>query len=280
MKKILALILAMVMVFALAACGSNETGTSTTPNTENTNQTETTDKVMTPDELQKYYEGYFASDDVGFAGECMTADTEGMKVIISTNKDGEGLFSMTVGENQFEIYKAKDKTEYIYAKIAGMEASGENEAVEAVDAWYKYVPAEDSENKEMFSSMSEDFDTEELKVEADDIKSVKYEKTENGIDYITVVSTELEVEEGVTLEGAEPETYEVTWTFGIDAKTHKIVSASQTEDGVVSTITFSPADEIKVTIPESVETIDEEGVMGVYMAIIFSMMGNAMGGAQ
>ena len=87
MKKILALILAMVMVFALAACGSNETGTSATPNTENTQQTETPEKEMTPDELQKYYEGYFASEDVGFAGECITAEGDGMKIIVSTNKD-------------------------------------------------------------------------------------------------------------------------------------------------------------------------------------------------
>lgn len=275
MKKILALILAMVMVFALAACGSNEAGTSTTPNTENTNQTETTDKVMTPDELQKYYEGYFASEDVGFAGECITAEGEGMKVIVSTNKDGEGLFSMTVGENQFEIYKAKDKTEYIHAKITGV-AEGE-EATESVDAWYKYVPAEDSENKEMFTSMVDDMDTDEMAVDADTIKSVKYEKTENGIDYITVVSTELEEKEE-TVEGDT--SYDVTWTFGIDAKTHKIVSASQTEEGVTSTVTFSTADKIEVTVPENVETIDEEGVMGVYMAIIFSMMGEAMGGAQ
>ena len=275
MKKILALILAMVMVFALAACGSNEAGTSTTPNTENTNQTETTDKVMTPDELQKYYEGYFASEDVGFAGECITAEGEGMKVVVSTNKDGEGLFSMTVGENQFEIYKAKDKTEYIHAKITGV-AEGE-ETTESVDAWYKYVPAEDSENKEMFTSMVDDMDTDEMAVDADTIKSVKYEKTENGIDYITVVSTELEEKEE-TVEGDT--SYDVTWTFGIDAKTHKIVSASQTDEGVTSTVTFSTADKIEVTVPENVETIDEEGVMGVYMAIIFSMMGEAMGGAQ
>ena len=269
MKKILALILAMVMVFALAACGSNEAGTSTTPNTENT------DKVMTPDELQKYYEGYFASEDVGFAGECITAEGEGMKVVVSTNKDGEGLFSMTVGENQFEIYKAKDKTEYIHAKITGM-TDGE-ETIESVDAWYKYVPAEDSENKEMFTSMVDDMDTDEMAVDADTIKSVKYEKTENGIDYITVVSTELEEKEE-TVEGDT--SYDVTWTFGIDAKTHKIVSASQTEEGVTSTVTFSTADKIEVTVPENVETIDEEGVMGVYMAIIFSMMGEAMGGTQ
>ena len=275
MKKILAFILAMVMVFTFAACGGDKTSISSKPVTENTNKNEVADTVMTPEALQMYYENYFASDDVGFAGECMTAESEGMKVTILANKEGENLFSMAIGENLFEIYKANDKTEYIHLKTISVEADDANEKIEATDNWYKYIPAETSENKEMFNFMSENFSAEELKVKADSIKSVKYDKTEDGIDYISVVSTEFEIEEGAATDSSDSEAYDVTWTFGIDSKTHKIVTVSQTMDDIVTTVTFSSADEINVTVPESVEPINEEGIMLGYMGILFSVMGDA-----
>lgn len=275
MKKILAFILAMVMVFTFAACGGDKTSVSSNPVTENTNKNEVADTVMTPEALQMYYENYFASDDVGFAGECMTAESEGMKITILANKDGESLFSMAIGENLFEIYEANDKTEYVHLKTVGVGVSGANEKIETTDNWYKYIPTETSENKEMFNFMSETFSAEELKVKTDSIKSVKYDKTEDGIDYISVVSTEFELGEDVTTESSNSEAYDVTWTFGIDSKTHKIVTVSQTVDNVVTTATFSSADKINITIPESVEPINEEGIMIGYMGILFSLMEDA-----
>lgn len=47
MKKLLALILALCMVFALCACGSNDTPTVTPDNQEQSSQTETSSKEET-----------------------------------------------------------------------------------------------------------------------------------------------------------------------------------------------------------------------------------------
>ena len=270
MKKILALILAGLMVFSLAACGNTETSTDAT-DTGNTKVEEQV-KEMTPEELQAYYDGYFSSKDLGFAGTSISAKSEGMDIVISSTASGEGLFVMGIMDNKMEIYKDKTGNQFIHIVLKGTNDDG---TTESIDSWYKYTPTENVEedSKDAFASMSSDFNTDELTVKAEDIKSVEYVETKDGVDYIKVVQK-------ATSEEVAVEAEDEVWTYGIDAKTHKIVTISQTIDNVEQTVKFSTVEKIDITIPENVENCTEEELAGFYMGIIFSAMGEAMGTEQ
>ena len=256
MKKLLSLIIITTMIFSLVACGNNKTDTSI----EEQGTQQTTNEVKTPEELQKYYESYFSSDDVGFAGESLEAETEGMSIAILSTKDNEGLFTMKVKENIFEIYKAKDKSEYVHVKIVDTETK---------DVWYKYNPKDIT--NELFEQMSKEIDISTFKIKTDTIKSIKYQKTEEGIDYVDVVSTETETNDANTSSNVSQKKVDVNWTFGINANTQKIVSVSQKDNNVVSVVNFSNTEKIDIKIPKKTNPINEEEMMTLYMAVILSM---------
>lgn len=263
MKKFLAIILAVLMVFSLVACG-NETSIDTKNETD-TGNTNIEDRTL--DEILTYYNGYFGSSDVGFAGETITAQSNGMDIVIATTESGEGLFSMGILGNKMEIYKDKTGNQYVHMITKEMPATDETEAVEAMDVWYKYVPSKEStsEDNDIFSSMSSDFDTNELSVNQEDIKKVEYVETKDGVDYIKVTQ--------IIKDESTGETTEEIWDFGINASTHKITTISQTIDDVVQTVTFSVSEKINVKIPEKIDECNEEDVAGMYMMLVFSAMG-------
>ena len=265
MKKFLAIILSILMVFSLAACGDTEKETDNNTNTESTEI-----KDRTPEEIKEYYQTYFGSSDLGFAGSSIAVKSDGMDITVATTKDGEGLFSIGVLDNKMEIYKDKSGKQFVHVVLAATEATEDKEATEATDTWYRFVPSKEStaEDEDIFTSMSSDFNTDELAVKQENIKNIEYVETKEGIDYIKVTQTVKDEDTG--------ETNDEVWDIGINASTHKIVTISQTVDDIVQTVTFSNTDKIDVKVPENVEECDEETVAGLYMAIIFSLMGEGL----
>lgn len=82
MKKLLALILALVMVFALAACGSEDTTTSEPPAEETTTGDDATDgELITVGFAQ-----------VGHESDWRTASTNSCKEVFSTENGYDLIF--------------------------------------------------------------------------------------------------------------------------------------------------------------------------------------------
>ena len=329
MKKILCGIIACLLILSLCACGNTENKDDVAIDATKATEVDNTA------ELQKYYESYFQSEDFGFAGNSITAKTDGATIELALAEDNSGKVSIGYGENLFEIYKTTKNEQYAHIIMP------DEETGETADAWYHCVIDEKNEEDEedVFASMSSDVSFDEYKVEADEVKSVKYLRTENGIDYINVVKdnedydaetvqTTYEVEfvqdektysftytttvsengtgTSVTNEnvpdGFEVLDYEfdfeknvmkheengktisfevisktepektVEMEFGIDAKTHKIVSISGEENGASVMVEFSTTDTVKVDVPDTVEECDEETLAMLYLAAMFSLV--------
>lgn len=265
--KILCGILAVLMMMSLCACGKTDDGTKG-------------DTIITPTEgtvdLQSYYEDYFESPEFAGTSIKMTtpSTTDNMLVEIVSATDGSQKVLMGVGDNIFGLY-SKDKENVYVNVVMADETSGET-----IDAWYRYVP--ESEETDVFEEYSMDTITEEMDTYFDNIKSVKYEKTENGYDYVTLtvsnLSTNLDgTSDEVIIADEATETSKNTQdiTVVIDSNSKKITSISAMIDGQDTTIEFFTADTVEFEIPENAEECSDEEMAMFIMAVMFSMLDTA-----
>lgn len=206
MKKILCLLLAMMMVFSLVACGEKDNTDPTTKPSGDTTTTTPDDK--TPDQTEqeekaKYYETYFSSEAFKFAGTSIKATSMGMDIELINAKDNTGLFKFGIGEAIFEIYKDATGEQYVHIKMM------DEETQEMADAWYKFDPTTAEEGEEdIFGSMSEDLETDELYIDVESILGHNYVTTADGIDVVEVF-----VPNETYVEGAKNTYYDIKVTY-------------------------------------------------------------------
>lgn len=275
MKKLLALLTVLALMLSFTACSLIPTQDTNNDDASKENAKDQLDNLLSQTELAEYYAEYFKGD-AKFAGDSMFIKTDGMEMSVIAAKNNEALFNFTVGDNAFEVFKATDGKQYLHAKLS---VEGES-----TDEWFLCEIDNDSENKDLVNSLSDD--STDFTINEDDIVSVKYDKTEDGIDYVTVkaVNTDEDKDEDEEDEDEDKEAVSdsapatLTYLFGIDSKTHEIKTLTLTEDGIEMTVEFKDVEDIDITIPENVNTATEEDVMGVYMTLIFLSMANSMGG--
>ena len=264
MKKFLAILLVVVMMFSVVACKQNS-GMLEGPLDKNVPSSNDETPEKTPEELQAYYNEYFNGGDLKIFGNSIVANTEGLVMKLVSLENGETLFETAVGENVIKLYKQSEENQYVYIK---MTLDGQT-----VDGWYKYVETTDVEHEQsddivvessesIFESFSSELDLADI-TDFGQIMEVKYEKTENGIDYVTIKSLQTDEYE---------ESYEIVCSVGVNSETNEIVSISEESDGVVATVTFEKLDKIDYDVSSELEEITDEEIMSYYFAMIFSMM--------
>ena len=217
-KKILCGILACSLMATLCACGTED------KKGDETSGTSQTTEAIEATELQKYYDGYFKSEDFKIAGESIEATTGDAYMKVLNAKDGTVQMGFGREETTSEFYITGDKALYAHIVMPN-EETGEIE-----DKWYHYDTSkqeEDNEEDEMKETFSEMGDTAKsssnldmYNLTAEGIKNVKYVETKDGIDYLTVsvVNPEYDAEANAT-------TYNIEFTE--DGKTYSFDYTTQ-----------------------------------------------------
>ena len=147
MKKLIAMLLALVMVLALAACGETETP-STTPaaTTENT-PVETTEGTEPAAEVMTYAEYAAAELDAAVTVECYVQATqgwwekEGKGVITVYAQDADGAYF--IYEMKCEKADAEKLTEGTKIRVTGYKGEWSGE-VEIMDGSFEFVEGADT----------------------------------------------------------------------------------------------------------------------------------------
>lgn len=268
--RILCGILAILMVLSLCACGNKNEGDK--PNKE----------TIPSVDLQKYYEEYFEKPE--FAGNSIKIATDdGMKVEIVAAKDGGKQVVMGTENAEFGLYTKDNNTIYVNALMP------DEESGDMIDTWYRYNPTEPEEGEAVFEDFSTDDLLEDVKLNKENVDSIRYEKTENGYDYITLFAKNDTIEDGVIMEtngssdedGIEEDVVGDTVpvnedlqkiTVIINSETHKITSVTATIDNMPTTIEFFDVNTIEFDEPTNAEECDEEELAMLMMAVMFSMM--------
>lgn len=238
LKRILAVGLALVMTFGLVACG-NKTDEKEPVATNPTVATPAEVETITKEELQAYYDNYFAGEDFGFAGESIVATSDAMEMAIMQAKDNTSLFRMGFGETLFEIYVDADGQQFAHLKTPAKE----NE--EALDAWYRYNNENAAEEeKDAFASMSSDVNMEDFSINKESIVKVEYVETdEDGFDHIKVSSQNPEYDPEM-----KTTSYDIKFMFEEQECTMTVVHASG--DGMTSDMF------VDKNVPETFSTTD------------------------
>lgn len=261
-KRIISCIIACALVISLCACGKKSTEKA---------------QVKSPTELQKYYENYFTSKDVGVAGNNIKATIGNASIELLENSDKTKKMSFSNDKNTYEFYKTIDNKQYVHVVETDEKTEDKN------DTWYQYFSSEDDEadKDKKFDIFKEDsslnFASKKIRGEA--FKNIKYLKTEKGIDYLSV-----SVENNSFVEDSDSSTTTSKLTssineVGVDSKTHKIVSLSgehtipaisdtgaipEKDQKLKVKISFLNADTAKIDIPTKTEKCNAEAVLTLF----------------
>ncbi len=184
MKKILALLLVLTMVFSLAACGDKDpVDPGKTPSTENSQPTEEKVDVAAK---QAFYDTYFTSDKFQPAGTSFKGYTDAFTMNQVQDANGYGLLEIAVQDVFVRIYRTENG---VYLHSHG--PSEENPEV-AEDIWMKYTEAEGENVLNDMELGANDA------LEIGDIKKVTYVETKDGVDYVKVEVANEDYKEGIT----------------------------------------------------------------------------------
>lgn len=185
MKKILAILLVLTMVFSLAACGnkSNDTGKNETPSTENT-ETQKPEETVDTAAKQAFYDTYFTTEAYQLAGNSCTMKSENVTMNQVIDAQGYGVLDITVGGNYVRIYRVEGG---VYLLSHG---PSDDNPEEIVDTWLTYKEKETEnvlESNEMLGG----------KMDVSEAISVKFVNTKDGVDHVTVEMPNEQYVEGV-----------------------------------------------------------------------------------
>lgn len=195
MKKILALLLALTMVFALAACGNTETKDPTESKPPVTESTDPTEETIDTAAKQAFYDTYFTSDKYKTAGNSFKATSDVMNMAQVMDKDGNGMTDITIGDSFLRIYKTEAG---VYVNVA----LKDDETGEMQNVWMKYEEAE-GENV-----LEENGMTDSTMPTLEDIVKVTYVETKDGVDTVKV-----EVPNEYYTEGVSVTEYTLKFTY-------------------------------------------------------------------
>ena len=255
-KRIISCIIACALVISLCACGKKTTEKA---------------QVKSPAELQKYYENYFTSKDVGVAGNNIKATIGNASVELFENSDKTKKMSFSNEKNTYEFYKTIDNKQYAHV----VESTGKTK--DKNDIWYQYFPSEDDEadKDEKFDvfEKSSSLDLTSKRIRGEAFKNIKYLKTEKGIDYLSVSVEKDSNSSTIKLDSSVKE-------VGVDSKTHKIVSFSgestipaisdtgaipEKDQKLKVKISFLNADTAKIDIPTKTEKCNAEALLTLFL---------------
>lgn len=183
MKKFIAILLALTMVFALAACGEKTPEKKPNTDTPGTTVTDPTQETVDVAAKQAFYDTYFTSDAFKPAGNSMKAYSDSLSMSQVMDAEGYGMLEIAVLDNFVRIYRTQNGV-YLHTKML------EEGAEAPEEAWLKYTEAE-GENTLTDNDMMGD-STPEL----GEIKKVTYVETKDGLDYVTVEVANEEYVEG------------------------------------------------------------------------------------
>lgn len=175
MKKVLALVAAIVMLISLAACGNNAVAESTPETTEQTN----------PMDKQLLYEDFFTNENFKTAGESIKIGNEYADIAIVKDNSSNMMLEISVLENYLRIYQLQDGKQYVNMKMVGDDGSAE-------ETWTEYK----SENAEGAIDAT-DMDMSAAEIELDTITRVEYVETKDGKDIVKVYQKNPEYDETV-----------------------------------------------------------------------------------
>lgn len=168
MKKTIAILLVMGMLFSLAACG-NPAGTASTTQAESTAETQSI-----TEKKQSFYETYFREENYKTAGESVIIGNPQASVSIIQDENDASMVEIKVLENYIRIYQLKDGKKYVNTKMVGEDGTAE-------EIW---GTCEDVESQDLLASM--EFDQSILELDFSKITGIVYEKSKDGADVVQV----------------------------------------------------------------------------------------------
>ena len=254
MKKILALLLVLTMVFSLAACGTKDpVDSGKTPSTENSQPTEETVDTAAK---QAFYDTYFTSDKFQPAGNSFKGYTDAFTMSQMQDANGYGLLEIAVQDVFVRIYRTENG---VYLHSHG--PSEENPDA-AEDIWMKYTEAEGENVLNDMELGANDA------IEIGEVKKITYVETKDGLDYVKV-----EVANEDYVEGMKYTEYTLKFTY--EEQEYTVTLQEMTGEGTYMAVWDDeelPEEldltDYKLDVEKKVLVADEEGVAEIAVEIL------------
>lgn len=223
MKKIIAMILVLTMVFGLVACGKKDVEQNPTQEIEQTDSTgAATESTSDPTEAvsddstqidgrQELWEKVFTEGTFKVSANSLEMIMpDGSNITILSDPDGKAYLSVSGTDEEGNsagsaLYKQDDSTAYFHS-------FGQAEG-QAVDEWYICEMTNEEDSSTIDGTISESGDTSEMFKALESIEKIVYVKSVGDLDYVDIycAAEELNTETWET-------TYDVTISFEYDGQ--------------------------------------------------------------
>ena len=208
MKKILAILLSLIMVFSLAACGGNTEKPSGDEEVNN-NQVEQQQEEQIPEASTKtlaYFQKFLSGGEYTME---MKTTAEGMTVVVKTSYKGDATYSESEFDGQKSCVLMKDNFQYIIDHNAKKVMK-----ISALEATVQDIFADEAANYETLAASGtteyngKTYDYEEFTVEGETVQYL-FDGDELKIMKANVMGTESVVEIISLEKGADSKLFEI-----------------------------------------------------------------------